>query len=268
MLLSLDGKKLWSHRLHKQKVTHAEFSPREDWLFCTASTDHMVKMWDIRKVSGRDSALHVLKHDKPINCAYFNHTDGCRLLTTDQNSEIRVYQAPEWQLERTIPHPHRFFQHITPIKASWHPLQDLIVVGRYPAKDFPGYVEGERRTIDILDADNGKIVCQLHDPSAPGIVSLNKFNDRGDYLVSGMGVNLLLWGRKQEVEERQLSLLADERHSEFSPLQRRGQGSGGRSSNSRSRPPSTKQTKSKKDTDTKMKMKLQTKTKTKTKNPK
>ena len=48
--------------------------------------------------------------------AYFSRTNGCRLLTTDQNNQVRVYLAPEWHLEKTILHPHRFFQHITPIK--------------------------------------------------------------------------------------------------------------------------------------------------------
>jgi hypothetical protein len=48
--------------------------------------------------------------------AHFSRTNGCRLLTTDQNNQVRVYLAPEWHLEKTILHPHRFFQHITPIK--------------------------------------------------------------------------------------------------------------------------------------------------------
>ncbi|XP_076445595.1 DNA damage-binding protein 2-like [Babylonia areolata] len=259
-LLSLEGKKLWTHRLHKQKVTHAEFSPREDWLFCTASVDHTVKVWDLRSVSGPSSALHVLEHDKPVNSAYFSRTDGCRLLTTDQYSQIRVYCTSGWHLERTVEHPHRFFQHITPIKASWHPLQDVIVVGRYPCKDFPGYTENERRTIDMIDADTGKMMCQLFDPSSPGIVSLTKFNDRGDYLVSGMGVNLLLWGRSQEVEERQQSLLARYQLSDLDPRRSGRRGTGGQSTSHRRSSSSAKKSK---DTDVKVKVVKKTKTDTK-----
>ena len=48
--------------------------------------------------------------------AYFSGTDGCRLLTTDQHNEIRIYRSPSWHLDRTVLHPHRFFQHITPYK--------------------------------------------------------------------------------------------------------------------------------------------------------
>ena len=63
----------------------------------------------------------------PCLLAYFNGTDGCRLLTTDQKNQVRVYRAPEWTLERTIQHPHRFFQHITPIKVSQADGQVVLV---------------------------------------------------------------------------------------------------------------------------------------------
>ncbi|XP_067658160.1 DNA damage-binding protein 2-like [Haliotis asinina] len=255
LMLSQEGKKIWSYRLHKGKVTHAEFSPREDWLLCTASIDHTVKLWDVRMIRDKKSALCVLQHDKGVNSVYFNPSDGCRLLTTDQGSEIRVYQAPEWSLERTIAHPHRFFQHITPIKASWHPLLDLIVVGRYPDKTFPGYIEGERRTVDVFDASTGARVGQLHDPSAPGIVSLNTFSPDGDKLASGMGVNLLVWCRQDEVEKKQLVL-----------LQKYKQGANSSSDSSQRQPkkrkPANTQTKSKSTKDTaqqKTKLKIKTK---------
>lgn len=45
--------------------------------------------------------------------------DGARLLTTDQNNEIRVYSASQWDSPLSlISHPHRHFQHLTPIKVS------------------------------------------------------------------------------------------------------------------------------------------------------
>lgn len=45
--------------------------------------------------------------------------DGAQLLTTDQKSEIRVYSASQWDSPPSlIPHPHRHFQHLTPIKVS------------------------------------------------------------------------------------------------------------------------------------------------------
>ena len=99
---------------------------------------------------------------------------GCRLLTTAQNSEFRVYEAPDWSRAKLIiKHPHRHFQHLTSIKAQWHPLHDLIVIGRYPDPNLKTNDPiNDQRTIDVYDGITGRIVCQLLDPSAPGIVSV------------------------------------------------------------------------------------------------
>ncbi|XP_060068575.1 DNA damage-binding protein 2-like [Ylistrum balloti] len=206
-MLSNEGQKVFEFRLHKSKVTNIEISPREEWLLCTASTDQTVMFWDIRMMANRKSVLHMLKHDRPVNSAHFSRTDGCRLLTTDQHNQVRVYRAPAWILERTILHPHRFFQHITPIKATWHPLQDLAVIGRYPDPNFPGYHSGELRTIDVVDANTGNTVSSLHNPSAPGIVCVNKFNNDGNLLASGMGLHVLLWMKKEDVSNVQEGLM-------------------------------------------------------------
>ncbi|XP_050402939.2 DNA damage-binding protein 2-like [Patella vulgata] len=202
--LSEKGQTIWSKKLHKQKVTHVEFSPRENWLFCSASVDHTVRLWDIRMIKNNKSSLAVLQHNKGVNSAYFSLTNGCRLLTTDQHSDIKIFSAPEWRLERTIHHPHRFFEDVTPIKASWHPLQDLIVVGRYPDQNFPGYKSGERRTVDIFDSDSGELVTKLLKLyGSSGIVSLNKFDHSGEALASGMGDNILIWNREEVFAQKQ-----------------------------------------------------------------
>lgn len=70
------------------------------------------------------SVFHV-NHSIVIFCllspslAYFSPTDGAKLLSTDQHNEIRVYSCSDWtKPQHLIPHPHRQFQHLTPIKAS------------------------------------------------------------------------------------------------------------------------------------------------------
>ncbi|PIO41147.1 hypothetical protein AB205_0020000 [Aquarana catesbeiana] len=197
VLLETCGKEIFKMRLHKKKVTHVEFNPQCDWLLATASVDQTVKLWDLRNIKDKSSCLYTLPHTRGVNSAYFSPCDGAKLLTTDQHSEIRVYSASDWSKpQRIIPHPHRQFQHLTAIKASWHPRYDLIVAGRYPDPQFPGYTADELRTVDVFDGQTGNIVCQLYDPYASGIVSLNKFNPMGDLLASGMGFNILIWSRE------------------------------------------------------------------------
>ncbi|KAJ8272345.1 hypothetical protein COCON_G00112040 [Conger conger] len=187
---------IWNHRLHKAKVTHAEFNPCCDWLLATASVDHTVKLWDLRSIKDKTSFLHEMPHEKAVNSAYFSPVDGSKLLTTDQYDEIRVYCSSDWSKpQKVISHPHRQFQHLTPIKATWHPMYDLIVAGRYPDQRV---CPGESRTIDIFDGKTGALKYQLHDPNAPGIISLNKFSPMGDVLGSGMGFSILIWSREDE----------------------------------------------------------------------
>ncbi|KYO21749.1 DNA damage-binding protein 2 [Alligator mississippiensis] len=208
VLLSTGGDEIWKLKLHKKKVTHVEFNSRCDWLLATASVDQTVKIWDLRNIKDKTSFLHMLPHDKPVNAAYFSPTDGAKLLSTDQHSEIRVYSSSDWSKpQHLIPHPHRQFQHLTPIKATWHPRYDLIVAGRYPDPKFPSYTVDELRTVDIFDGNTGEMVCQLHDLNASGIISLNKFNPMGDTLASGMGFNILIWSREEMVAKKQEHLL-------------------------------------------------------------
>ncbi|CAL8261742.1 unnamed protein product [Merluccius merluccius] len=193
-LLSMDGQKVFSDKLHKAKVTHAEFNPRCDWLMVTASVDHTVKLWDLRNIKDKNSFLHEMPHDKAVNSAYFNPSDCSKLLTTDQCDQIRVFSSSDWSRpEHVIQHPHRQFQHLTPIKATWHPIYDLIVVGRYPDDKV---CPGDLRTVDVYDANTGELACQIRDPNASGIIPVNKFNPRGDVIASGMGVNILVWKRE------------------------------------------------------------------------
>ncbi|KFW05000.1 DNA damage-binding protein 2, partial [Eurypyga helias] len=208
VLLSTSGKEIWKLKLHKKKVTHVEFNSRCEWLLATASVDQSVKIWDLRNVKSSTNFLYLLPHNKPVSAAYFSPMDGAKLLSTDQRSEIRVYSSSDWSKpQHLIPHPHRQFQHLTPIKATWHPRYDLIVAGRYPDPRFPGYTVDELRTVDVFDGNTGEMVCQLYDPNASGIISLNKFNPMGDTLASGMGFNILIWSREELVANKQVHVL-------------------------------------------------------------
>lgn len=208
-LLNSRGEKMWRDKLHKSKVTNIQYSAREPWLFVTTSTDNSVKIWDIRNLtddvssdlSRKQRCLQTLDHDKPVNSAYFSNVNGTRLLTTDQHSQLRVYKGPFWDLERILPHPHRQFQHLTPIRATWHPLVDLIIAGRYPDEKFPGYVPGELRTIDVMNPDNGIMECQISQPGLNKISSLNLFSNDGNAMLSGMGQTVLIWKQKPQLQD-------------------------------------------------------------------
>ena len=114
---------------------------------------------------------------------------------------------------RTIAHPHRQFQHLTPIKACWHPLADIALAGRYPDPNFPSYHAGELRTIDFFCPETGKLLHGLHQPGLSQIISLSQFNCSGDKMLSGMASSVLVWQPRpseEEEEGQQSSSLATE----------------------------------------------------------
>ena len=192
-------------RLHRGKIKYSEFCPARNWLLATASVDHTVALWDVRMLRSQSGTLtsqpkpiSTLVHGAPINSSIFDPHFGSRLLTTAQNSELRVYDAcTNWEVPTAvIAHPHRHFQHMTDIVATWHPLHEgLCVVGRYPGKEDTD----QSRCIDLIDVVHGERVGSLHNPNMQGVIVLNKFSKCGGRLASGMGYHCLLWQPEQEV---------------------------------------------------------------------
>ena len=197
-------------RLHRGKIKYAEFcSSGGGWLLATASVDHTVALWDIRMLRERPGnftdtpePLSTLKHSAPINSAIFDPHTGSQLLTTTQNSQLHVYDAAtNWgDPSIIVSHPHRHFQHMTDIVATWHPIhRDLCIVGRYPEKD----ASDQTRSVDLIDIGNGERIRELSSPSLKGIIVLNKFSRCGRWLASGMGYHCLLWGAELDSHERE-----------------------------------------------------------------
>ena len=100
------------------------------------------------------------------------------------------------------------------------------------------------------------------------ILQLNKFNHRGDMLASTMGVNILLWARKEFLAEKQEALMTSMKNIGIDPNsgssqgQRRRGGGGGRGREVKKKPNKDSQTKQgKKAAQTKLHTKTQGKLK-------
>ncbi|KAK8783600.1 hypothetical protein V5799_010034, partial [Amblyomma americanum] len=196
---STTGELLWPQpsRLHKGKIKYLEFVGQGSDLLVTASVDHTVRIWDVRKLSGPKDFLIELPHTQGVNSAYVSPSDRSSLLTTDQKNELRVYRGPAWREPLVIAHPHRQFQHLTPIQASWHPVENLIVVGRYPDKNF--CATDTVRGIDVFDGDTGESFGKVQGSlDVPGICSLTAFSCSGDILAAGVGFHTVIFQAASE----------------------------------------------------------------------
>ncbi|CAG7787056.1 unnamed protein product [Allacma fusca] len=191
-------------RLHKSKIHHCEFNRRDSNLLATGALDerNAVCLWDLRNLKNADTDVQAVKYFddfKGANIASFN-MDGSRLLVNDQKDQIKVYQGPVWTDVLTINHPHRQFQHLTAIEASWHPFDDIIIIGRYPKAENPKAKPAPPRPIEFFDGQSGELLYSLYHP-ANGIVSLNALNPMADVLASGMGSTVLLWQSTRRLEK-------------------------------------------------------------------
>uniref|UniRef100_A0A8D8T426 Damage-specific DNA-binding protein 2 n=1 Tax=Cacopsylla melanoneura TaxID=428564 RepID=A0A8D8T426_9HEMI len=188
--ISPDGTELEKFRAAKKKITHIEFCPKNPIMFVTASLDNMVKIWDRRYLkSPQEDFIHTMSHSKPFNSAYFN--ERCdMLLVTDQYDNILIYDTTTWSLITTIKHPHRQFQHLTPIKATWHPHADYFVVGRYP-------MDKADRCLDLYNV-NGDRIGTL-DSTSEKIQSVASFSPDGNFILSSFGCGIEVWGTKNTI---------------------------------------------------------------------
>ncbi len=119
--------------------------------------------------SGRDVHVAALEHDGILNATKFSKLAPHHLLTTTQSSKCNVFDVKNLNDSGpmiSLSHPHRPFQHLTPIVANWHPVvPSTFVIGRYPEQ------VSDRRTIDVyqMNGSNIRCVARLEDPRVSGI---------------------------------------------------------------------------------------------------
>ena len=119
--------------------------------------------------SDKNCNIGTIVHDGVLNSATFSKIAPFHLLTTSQNSKCNVFDIKSQNYANPIvslSHPHRPFQHLTPIVANWHPVvPNTFVIGRYPQKDI------DRRTIDVyqMSGSNIRCVAKLEDSRVSGI---------------------------------------------------------------------------------------------------
>ena len=181
------------HRLHPKKsakINSLHAHPLEPALVLSASSDHTVRLWDVRRLA--PAPVAEFPHPRVVNCAFFSPLSGRRIASTGQDNRLRVWDyvvSARQQADREVVHANGFSRFLTPFRAVWDPKdwsERTLACGRNVNK-------GERPAIDLVDAATGCSLAACEDPGVDTITSLVAPHPRLDLLAASSGQNIYLW---------------------------------------------------------------------------
>ncbi|KAI1308970.1 DNA damage-binding protein 2 [Halotydeus destructor] len=205
-IMPQDGTGKYEHfHLHKSKIHCVDIHPRNHNILATTSVDHTAKIWDIRNLKS-EFPLEVLEFDGVVNSGFFRKSDGGKFVTvsTQKEGSIQIFNSANWKPLHSIDHHNDIFP--TPVRATWHPLADIIVVGNFGARH-----KEHSNAIDFIDAESGDIVFNIDSSEHVGMKILNVFNCQGDSLASSMRNSVIVWKQQVFSDRGQLSTRQDYR---------------------------------------------------------
>ncbi|KAI9772034.1 MAG: hypothetical protein M1840_001322 [Geoglossum simile] len=197
-----DPKSLVTHQLSEKKIGGFSLHPRLPHLVATASLDRTLKIWDLRKVTGKgDERVPALlgEHESrlSVSCAMWNeHGD---LATTSYDNTIKLYSFPsaeswaaghqigEEAMEPVIevPHNNQTGRWVTILKAQWQ---------QSPQNSVTKCCIGNmNRFVDIYTA-KGEQLAQLGGEGITAVPAVAQFHPTQDWVAGGTASGkLCLW---------------------------------------------------------------------------
>ncbi|KAB2616523.1 protein DAMAGED DNA-BINDING 2-like [Pyrus ussuriensis x Pyrus communis] len=168
------GKPILIHK-NGSKVVGLHCNPVQPDLLLSCGNDHFARIWYIRRVEA-GSSIYDPAHSRVVNSAYFSPMSGSKILSTSQDSRIRIWDSIFGNMDtpsREIVHSHDFNH------------ESLAVIGCYMSENYNGA------------ALAGQLLAEVTDPNIITISPVNKLHPRDDVLI---WQSLFIWQPEENCE--------------------------------------------------------------------
>lgn len=194
-----EPKKAEQWYLSEQKIGGFTLHPLNPHLLATASLDRTVKIWDLRKISGRGderAPVLVAEHESRLSVSHAAWSAGGHLATSSYDDTVKVYSFPDsgtWEageeqkMEPTqvIRHNNQTGRWVTILKPQWQ---------QRPNDGIDKFVIGNmNRFVDVFAAD-GSQLAQLGGDGITAVPAVAHFHPGVDWVAGATGSGkLCLW---------------------------------------------------------------------------
>lgn len=194
------SEELWS--LSDNKIGGFSLHPLQPHLVATASLDRTLKIWDLRKISGKGEMRHpalIGEHASRLSVSHASWSAGGHIATSSYDDTVKIYDfsgAGKWSAGQDIgekamepahkiSHNNQTGRWVTILKPQWQ---------RRPKDGIQKFVIGNmNRFVDVFAAD-GSQLAQLGGDGITAVPAVAHFHPTMDWVAGGNGSGkLCLW---------------------------------------------------------------------------
>jgi len=188
--------------LTDSKIGGFSLHPTQPHLVATASLDRTLKIWDLRKISGKGDLRHPAllgEHTSRLSVSHASWSSAGHIATSSYDDRIKIYSFPDagkWaaghditekQMAPThqIPHNNQTGRWVTILKPQWQ---------KQPRDGLQKFVIGNmNRFVDVFAAD-GEQLAQLDGDGITAVPAVAHFHPTLDWVAGGTASGkLCLW---------------------------------------------------------------------------
>lgn len=190
-LRTKDGTEIWT--LSDQKIGGFGLHPLAPHLISTASLDRTMKIWDLRKITGKGDMRHpvlVGEHESRLSVSHASWSSAGHIATSSYDDTIKIYDftdSSKWKVgykvdeedmapAYTVRHNNQTGRWVTILKPQWQ---------RFPADGIQKLAIGNmNRFVDIFGAD-GEQLAQLDGDGITAVPAVAHLHPTQNWVVGG-----------------------------------------------------------------------------------